>query len=813
MPSDGTEVELERQRQEGLQAALPTGLVRRRLDVARTGDFAAAGAGPARRIALAALVRTWLIDRWADATAGSSPAGVALAMVGSTARGEAGPLSDLDLVLLHDGRSPQQRLDELAERLWYPLWDAGLVVDHSVRSIAQCRDVAATDLSAAVGLLDLTCAAGDEALVGAARSAIAQDWRANARRRLPELAEAVSTRHTRMGDCAHLLEPDLKEARGGLRDMTVLRALTAAWLTDRPHGDLDVAHRRLLDVRDAIHIVTGRARARLSRDDHEAVAALLGYPDSDAMLTEVSQSARVLGYAVDETLRRALQSQRARKLRIGPRRPSLIPMGYGLFDHDGDIVLGPGVDPGNDPLLALRAGVVAAREGMPLAPATLANLATGCPALSDPWPAEALALFADLLAAGPGLVGVWEGLDLAGIVDQWIPQWSLVRSRPQRSAVHRHTVDRHSIETVVVAATLVREVHRPDLLLLAALLHDIGKGVAGGDHSATGATVAETVLHRMGMPEGDRDLVVRLVREHLTLADLATRRDHADPATVAALTAAVDGSPEVLALLWALTQADARAAGPAAWTDWRAGLIGRLAATTARQLSMDAPDSVGLGDGSADSARLADLDADLVTRVRGGRPAVRVEGSGAAYRVLVVERDRVGLFADVAGLLAADGLVVRSATLRTVDGLAVDDWQVEAPRGDAPDAAVLARGLARLAEHDPTPLAALARRDRSTRSSPRGPAPVTRALVVPGASATATVVEVRAGDRPGLLHALGRTLAAEEVSVRSAHIATHAGQAVDTFYLTGSEGRLLDPPAVDRVIAAVIDALSVETTG
>ena len=346
--------------------------------------------------------------------------------------------------------------------------------------------------------------AGDADVVNAARSTVAHDWRANARTRLGEMQESVVQRHARQGDLAHLIEPDLKEAHGGLRDMSVLRALTAAWLTDRPHGEVDEAYERILDVRDAIHVVTGRGRDRLTRDDQDACAALLGYTDADDLLTDLSTSARTIAYAVDGTLRRAMQSQRARTLRVGPRRPQLAPLGYGLYRHDGEAVLGPSADLSSDPIIPLRAAVVAARGGIPLSPTTLKNLAATAPALPEPWPEVARNLFADLLASGPGLVTVWEGLDLAGVVERWIPEWQAVRSRPQRNAVHRHTVDRHLIETVVAASGMVRDVARPDLLMLAAVLHDIGKVPGSQDHSVTGAELADTVLRRMGVTDADR---------------------------------------------------------------------------------------------------------------------------------------------------------------------------------------------------------------------------------------------------------------------------------------------------------------------
>jgi [protein-PII] uridylyltransferase len=314
----------------------------RRLKVAGALGFAVPGAGPARRAAVATLTREWLAGVWDEALAGRSSDGVALATVGSLARGDGGPLSDVDLVLLHDGRSlGGEELRALADRVWYPVWDAGVRLDHAVRTVNQCRTVASGDLSAAVGLLDLECLTGDAEVVAAARATLTHDWRANARKRLPQLLEAVRARHSRHGDLAQGLEPDLKEPHGGLRDMAVLRALAAAWLTDRPHGAVDESYAALLDVRDALHVVTGRGRERLTRQDHDAVAALLGHRDADDLLTGVSTAARTIAYALDGTVRRAGQSQRARTLRVGPRRPQLRPLGFGLFEHDGEVVLGP----------------------------------------------------------------------------------------------------------------------------------------------------------------------------------------------------------------------------------------------------------------------------------------------------------------------------------------------------------------------------------------------------------------------------------------------------------------------------------------
>lgn len=767
---------------------------RTRLDLAGTRAFTTPGAGAVRRAAITDYTRTWLQEIWATAAGGRPTPGLALAAVGSLGRGEPGPLSDLDLVLLHDGRScPPADLVAFADRLWYPIWDAKLRLDHSVRTLAQCREVAGNDLSAAVGLLDIGPIAGEVALVAAIRSTLAHDWRANARKRLPALTADVRARHTRHGELSQSIEPDLKEARGGLRDMTVLRALVSAWLTDRPHGPVDAAYGQLLDVRDALHVVTGRGRDRLGREDTDAVAALLGYADSDALLTMVSSSGRTIANALEGTMRRAGQSQRARTLRVGPRRPRLTALGYGVYEHDGEAVLSGAST--TDPLLPLRTASVAARAGLPLAPQTLANLAEA-PDLPVPWPAAARDFFTDLLASGPGLKPVWEGLHAVGLIDRWLPEWAAVDSRPQRNPVHRHTVDRHLLESVVEAGRLVREVGRPDLLLIAAVLHDIGKIAGAHDHSHEGGVITARIVARMGLPEPDAQVVVRLVREHLTLIDLATRRDLADPATVAAAWSAAGESPDGLDLLRCLTIADAKSVGAAAWTEWRAGLLEAL---------VRAARECGHGRPATDSGETASVASRRPDPPGTTTPRVEISALPGAFQVDIVDRDRIGLFADTAGLFAALGLTVRTAVLRTEDGIAYDEWHVETPSGDAPDVARLLRGLERLAAGDRSPLGDLHRKRTFARRAIPEPHRQTRAFVLPEAASAATVIEVRGEDRLGLLHDLGVTFADAGLSVRSAHIATYAGQTLDTFYLTDASGRPLSPGKVAATVAAVID--------
>ncbi len=192
---------------------------------------------------------------------GGPEVGAALVAVGGYGRAELAPYSDLDVVLVSD---EGVELGEVAQQVWYPIWDSGAQLDHSVRTLPEMVATAADDVRVASGLLDLRHLAGDPHLTLRLRTTMLAQWRRNARERLPELHEMVRSRHRLIGELAHLSVPDLKEAEGGLRDATVLNTLVATWLVDVPHGDLERCRLALLDVRDRLHEAAGRATDRVA---------------------------------------------------------------------------------------------------------------------------------------------------------------------------------------------------------------------------------------------------------------------------------------------------------------------------------------------------------------------------------------------------------------------------------------------------------------------------------------------------------------------------------------------------------------------
>ncbi len=752
----------------------------------------------ARRRALSALTDDWLTAVFEES--GAAELGACLVAVGGYGRRELTVGSDLDLVLLLPDHLDAQdkRIAAVGEQLWYPIWDSGVRVDHSLRTVGQARRMAAQDFRVILGLLDLRVIAGHRELGERTSSAILSDWRALARTRLDELRDASLARRRQHGELAHLLEPDLKEAYGGLRDSTVLRAIAASWVTDVPREGLDEAHEHLLDVRDALHEVTvadGRRPADILRtQDQPEVAERLALTDREELLRLVSESARTVAYAADTTWRRVDRLLRQRTSRLGRRRvrkpgPERVPLADGVVAHDGEVVFAADARADRDPVLLLRMAAAAAQAGLPLSPATVARLAREAAPLPTPWPESARDALVSLLGAGDGLVPVWEALDRQGLIPRLIPEWEAVRSAPQSNPVHLYRVDRHLVETAARASGQVRDVARPDLLLIAALLHDIGKA-RGGDHSEIGAELTAQIAPRLGFDASDTDILVRLVRHHLLLADVATRRDLDDPVTIGTVATAVE-SQRCLELLRGLTIADALATGPGAWSDWKAALVDDLVRRTAGALT-------GAEVEILPSA--ADRNAHLLATTG---VEVILEPGEPASSLIAVAPDRPGLLATIAGVLALHRLEVKSADTQTVGDRAVTAWIVAPFFGDFPALDLLRSDVIRALEGELNLDRKLADRRRGAMGRSAPP----RVDFVPGAASEADVLEVRAHDGPGLLHLIASAISHAGMTIGAARVATLGSEVVDAFYVTQPDGGRLSAQDRARVVGQVLDRL------
>ena len=726
--------------------------------------------------------------------------GMALVAVGGYGRSELSPHSDLDVVLLHDPSISDDLVNEVANSIWYPLWDEGIALDHSVRDTIQMREAALKDYRAATGMLDARAVAGDSGLVLTLRSQVLTDWRRDARNRLGEVREARINRIERAGWIAHSAIPDLKESGGGLRDGALLRALVATWLVDVPHVEAEGLRHQLLDVRDRLHEVTGKRGDKMTPEVLPDVAALMGMGAEELdfyvrnLGRRTSHLCSLVWRRVDDVMApAAAQSRLKRRVGGGPQLDSIVP---GVAILDREVVLTVAAEPSKDPELSLRVAYEAAHRKLAVSGASASRMAAETVAPVTPWPRSANRLMVNLLASGQGLVSVWDELDYAGVIETWLPEWSAIRLRGSSSPVHRFTVDRHSIETCVQVKTHLRVVSRPDLLVVAALLHDIGKG-ADGDHSEVGAPMAETIAVRWGFSPPDAARIAHLVRWHLLLPTVATRRDIEDPST-AANVAEIVGDLDSLELLAALTESDARSTSNTAWSPWRAGLIKGLVDKT-RAVLQDGvktpnPENYegwpeGIDPPSAFNGKALSL--------TGTEFALEVRNHHTGSLIIISTPDRAGSMADMAGGLALAGLEVLSARAVTTGATATTLWEVTRDDVDA----------RKLTERIKSVIDGTLDLDARLKLTPTEDAVDTSVRVLEDLSETATLIEVRAQDRRGLVWAVSRAIATEGVSIRSAHLSTYGPEARDVFYVVDVDGQSLPADVAKRLTERVAAAL------
>ncbi|BBY29288.1 [protein-PII] uridylyltransferase [Mycolicibacterium sediminis] len=760
----------------------------------------------ALRDALLDLHEFWLSTKATEI--GITPtSGFAIVATGGLGRGELLPYSDLDLTLIHDDM-PRDVVTQVAELLWYPLWDANIHIDHSVRTVPEALQVAGEDISAGLAMLDARHIAGDAdlsaLLVGGAR----RQWRTGIAPRFDELVAHAEARWQRSGQIAHRAEPDLKNGRGGLRDVQLLNALAIAQLADvypstllaSPTGTLGDAHLALLNVRTELHRTSRRGREMLLAQYADEIGAALRIGDRFDLARTLSDAARTISYYVDAGLRTAANALPRRGF-AALRRPIRRPLDEGVVEFNGEVILAKGARPARDPGLILRVAAASATTGLPMASSTLSRLSEAAPELRTPWPRQALKDLLVLLAAGPATVSTIEALDRTGLWGRLFPEWGAVRDLPPRDVVHIWTVDRHLVETVSRASAFTTRVSRPDLLVLGALCHDIGKG-RGGDHSVIGADLAVQIGTRLGLWDHDVDLLSKVVRHHLLLPETATRRDLADPAVISAVADALGGDSVLLELLHVLAEADSLATGPGVWGEWKASLIGDLVRRCRLVMAgepLPRPDPI--------DPRHLELAA------QGGVHVDLVAADAHVYQVTMIAPDQRGLLSKAAGILALGSLRVHSASVNSHDGTAINTFVVSPRFGEPPGAELLRQQFILALAGDLDVIAALEQRDADA-----GATPTTRAgevpAAVPGNPALAPprilwfdgaadesptpdlVVQIRSTDRAGLLARLTAVIERDGLDIAWAKVTTLGSSVVDVFGLAVPADQDTDPEAV-----------------
>jgi [protein-PII] uridylyltransferase len=716
----------------------------------------------------------------------------ALLALGEYGRQELSPASSLDLLVLHPaGTDPA----DAAKALSYELWGAELDLGYAVYTPEEALRLARTRVDSELRFLDARLLAGDQVLFGAWWQALIAYSRSAPGEFLGRVFAVTQARRSSTDDACSCLEPDLMDGAGGLADLASIRWLeTVQGSQDLPTepGALSAAADLLHRIRNELHYLTGRSTDVFQMQYHVPVAEALAAaseshpepaPEIDLLRT-LYESCRTIAFALDSVLAGGLASPEA---------------------------------------------------------GTFAGLFVDEPEAAGRWPEGARESFLGLLSSGPGGRAGFRALEQTGALATALPEWETIRCLPQRSVYHRSAVDVHSFEVVAELAELrhsddefTRQVAHEaesdtETLLLAGLLHDIGKG-SDEDHCIRGENLARSVTERIGVGEPQAGDVVWLVRNHLLLTRVATRRDIGDESLAAELAERI-GSERRLRMLYLLTIADARATGPAAWSTWKATLISRLYSRVHGVLGRGDPTGTeDLADeGKVEALRLAlaayppaVLERHLAEMPRGWAASQSLRGlkdqsrqmlefkredelgmravadaDAGVCELTTVANDQPGLFSRISGVLALHGLNVVGAEAYTrEDGIALSVFRLGAPGGDGDQSAEgIAGALAvdALAEDARKALRGRlsidARLAQLRREQPAPAAGEPDVVVDDEASDFFTVVEVHAPDRIGLLYTITRALVEMDLDIRVAKVSTHADGVVDVFYVRDVEGQ------------------------
>ncbi|NDH60774.1 MAG: [protein-PII] uridylyltransferase [Alphaproteobacteria bacterium] len=598
-------------------------------------------------------------DRYAYPAANPSTAErLGVVATGGYGRGELAPLSDLDLLFLRPYKQTP-RGEQIVEFMLYLMWDLGLKVGHATRTVAESLRYAENDQTIRTALLEMRYLWGDRELFDELLRGFAQKFYTGDGRDFVEakLAER-DQRHQRMGDSRYVVEPNVKEGKGGLRDLHLLfwiakylyrvsepADLVAKGVLTKEEARLfERAERFLTTVRCHVHYLTGRADDRLSFDLQREIAGRLGYQDRPGSrgVERFTKHYYLHAKTVGDLTRifiSALEDSHKRKPKLAALWQTLRPRQLAGFKLDGERLAVASPDAfANDPVAILRLFYVAQENGLDIHPATLRLITQNIRLVdrlrADP---EANRLFMEMMTSRHDPETTLRRLNEAGVFGRFIPDFGRVVAQTQHDMYHTYTVDEHTIRAIGIlariesgelkedhplSADVVHKILSRPVLYLAVLLHDIAKG-RGGDHSALGADVALQIGPRLGLSAAETETVAWLVRYHLAMSGTAFQRDLMDPKTIESFAGLVQ-SPERLRLLLVLTVCDIRAVGPNVWNGWKAALLRQLYSAAEQVLSGGT-----LAGGRAE--RIKQVQADVAERLTGWSDAEKDEHFARGY--------------------------------------------------------------------------------------------------------------------------------------------------------------------------------------
>ncbi len=822
------------------------------------------------------------VEEFREGKKSKDTATCAVVAVGGYGRGELNFHSDIDIMFLSGGTVGEFGKFVL-NKILYLLWDLGMTVGHSIRSIPEAMQICSTDLVSRTALFESRCLAGDKFLFHHLQQKLEERFA-----QVPRVVQAYvgdkmrerEDRHHKFGSSMYLQEPNVKESIGGIRDLH-----NVLWVMRLKYGSLDLSLARthhllndsemrslqksydfLLAVRNELHLCSGKKMDILTRQYQPAIAKVFGFKDKgDLTAAELFmhkyylrvRNVSFLSGAILSKLKEPL-SLREKSMRFLKRKD----LDFGLMEIDGTIFLAKNTPDifRKNPSLMMRVFDIAQERNAVLHEDLKALLRNNLLMVQKKFQAskEVYACFLRILSrkgrVGPALRCMHE----TGFLGKYIPEFGKITCQVQDSEYHMYTTDEHSLKAIEFVDTLftadckadtaIRQaaanLTRPDLLYLSLILHDIGK-LDHDDHVSLGLLLAQRALKRMPCPAEDAQKVLFLIREHLSMSHIAQRRDLEDRKTILDFSVLVKDMDNLRGLL-ALSYADANAVAPGIWTHWKEALMVELAQKTEEWLSGKALQTIGSPETMRETARKVQelagnrlspraverhleampslypvftppaLVASHLTLVEAlqDKPFVlswsTPSGNEAMREVTVCMKDRLGLFAKLAGCFSLNDINIISAQINTrSDGIVLDTFRVSDASGTLP---LSSRSMQRFEDdlrkvlEGGMDLDAQMRRHEEKIKARLLPAKKIKPVVLLNneISQTKSVLEIQAMDRIGLLFHVSKALVTLNLNISAAKISTERFLVYDVFYVTDERFRKIEDAAqTERILSCL----------